>query len=81
MPRRRGPDPLAVITATLSRNPYDDFTTKARKVIADLAGHGLVVKYEPPAGTMQRCGRQPDGHPGTALQGGRCPTCGWTQGD
>lgn len=78
MPRRAGPDPLKVIAATLSRNPYDNHDDKARKVIADLAGHGLIVKYEPAGGAIQRCARPQDPHSGTALVGGRCPTCGWS---
>ena len=78
MPRRTGPDPRDVIEATLKHNPYDDFATKARKVLADLAGHGLVVKYEPPAGVVERCANPAGPHPGTALVGRRCPICQWS---
>jgi hypothetical protein len=78
MPRHTGPDPLKVIAATLGRNPYDNHDDKARKVIADLAGHGLIITHQPAAGTVPRCGRIPDGHPGTALVNGHCPICGWT---
>lgn len=78
MNSRTGPNPLTVIEATLSRNPYDDFATKARKVVADLEDRGLVIKHQPPAGVIQRCAN-PDGpHRSTALVGGHCPICGWS---
>lgn len=78
MPRRTGPDPLTVIEATLARNPYDDHATKARKVVADLEGRGLVIKHEPAAGTIPRCANPAGAHPGTALVGGHCPICQWS---
>jgi len=74
-------DVKTLLTGPLRRAGIPDAEIIATEQLALLRGHHLLAepgtptRRTKPAAPIQYCG---DGHPGTKLESGRCPTCGWT---
>lgn len=70
--QHRAAAPEDIITATLQRQGDAGPAYQARAVIADLTGHGYVIKRNPKTATIRRDCTE---HPGTETPGGNCPSC------
>ena len=74
-------DPKQLLAAPLKRAGIPDAEILATEQLALLRGNHLLAETSTPtrrakpAAPIQYCGGE---HPGTKLESGRCPTCGWT---